>query len=188
MQKLYGIVLCAFLLTGCATPPEVKVLAVKQTEYFDTAIEAVRLQSEALVIASEKLAEQARANIAAHETSSIKPLQDYVANNQLDATEAAQVAASISQATRAADQSRQQLVADLTKIKEKTAELNNYISKMKEVHPALDAYIQSKKAGEAIVSEIAQHPSVNSMLNTISELTPKIQSGVNEINSLMSTL
>ena len=45
MSLKFSFILAVLLLVGCATPPQVKQLSVKQNEYFDAAIAAVSLQS-----------------------------------------------------------------------------------------------------------------------------------------------
>ena len=57
----------ALFLAACSTPPQVKGLSLRQLEYFDAAIKAVPLQSEASILAAEKLVSQAKQNIASIE-------------------------------------------------------------------------------------------------------------------------
>jgi hypothetical protein len=57
---------------------------------------------------------------------------------------------------------------------------------MKEVNTTLDAYIQSEKAGEAIVKEISNQPSVSALLNKVSSLTPQITNTVDALTNIIS--
>jgi uncharacterized protein YcfL len=59
--------LTALILAACSTPPQVKALSLRQLEYFDAAIEAVPLQSEASILAAKKLVSPAKLNIASIE-------------------------------------------------------------------------------------------------------------------------
>lgn len=182
--RVIGLV-TILVLSGCATPPEVKQLSVKQTEYFDSALQAVTLQSEALILATEKLVTQAKNRINAEENTNKARFESLMQQGVSDQATAAQITQRLTDTAAQAVDSRNKLDQDLAIIKTKVDELNAYLSKMKEVHIALDSYIQSEKAGEAVVKNILNQPSVNSLLNTVNELTPKIQSGLTDINTLL---
>jgi len=189
MNKL-KLILIGFILvlSGCATPPEVKQLSVKQAEYFDIAIQAVSLQSESLILATERLVEGAKGRITAEESANKLRLENLMLQGVNDQATASNISQSLSNTATAAVNSRAKLDQDLSIIKNKIEELNAYLSKMKEVHIALDSYIQSEKAGELVLQDILNQPSVNSLLSTVNELTPKIQNGTTEINTLLRVI
>jgi hypothetical protein len=186
MSLKFSFILAVLLLVGCATPPEVKQLSVKQNEYFDAAIVAVSLQSEALILATEKLVDQAKQRIANEEKANNERFQALMQANALNASDAQETVSRLTETTKVAEQSREKLDEDLQTIKHKTLEIVLFLKKMKEVNITLDSYIQSEKAGEAIVKDVMKYPSVNSLLDSVNTLTPKIQNSVNEINSLLN--
>ena len=180
---LIGLIL---VLSGCATPPEVKQLSVKQADYFDIAILAVSLQSDSLILATEKLVKEAKGRITDEESANRLRLENLILKGVNDQETASKISQKISKTAAEAVISRAKLDHDLSIIKRKIEELNTFINKMKEVHIALDSYIQSEKAGEVVLQDVLNHPSVNSLLNTVNELTPKIKNGVTEISTLLS--
>lgn len=186
MSLKFSFILAVLLLVGCATPPEVKQLSVKQNEYFDAAIVAVSLQSEALILATEKLVEQAKQRIANEEKANNKRFQTLIQTNALSASDAQETVNRLTKTAIEAEQSREKLDKDLQAIKHKTLKLGLFLKKMKEVNITLDSYIQSEKAGETIVNDVMKHPSVSALLDTVNTLTPKVQNSVNEINSLLN--
>jgi hypothetical protein len=173
-------------LVGCATPPEVKQLSVKQNEYFDAAIVAVAKQSEALILATEKLVEQSKQRIANEEKGNNERFESLMQASALSESEAIETVSRLTKTAQEAEQSREKLDKDLQSIKEKTLELGLFLKKMKEVNITLDSYIQSEKAGEAIVKDVLKHPTVNALLDSINKFTPKITNSVNEINTLLN--
>ncbi len=80
------------------------------------------------------------------------------------------------------------LEGDLAQIKAKSEELKQYLIKMKDVHKALDAYVQSEKAGEKVVKDVLAQPSVNALLSTTGDLIPKVQDGIDELNGLLNQI
>jgi len=179
-------ILAVLLLVGCATPPEVKQLSVKQNEYFDVAIMAVSLQSEALLLASEKLVALSKERIAAEESANNERFQSLMQANAMSATEAQETVNRLTRTAKEAERSRMKLDNDLQLIKQKTLELEIFLKKMKEVNITLDAYVQSEKAGETIVEDVMKHPTVGALLGSVNELTPKLQKSIDEINSLLT--
>lgn len=186
MQLRHIGITALILLTGCATPPQVKQLSVKQIDYFDAAIEAVSLQAEALILASEKLVDQSKIRIAEMQAENRRNLETLMLSGTLDEETAGEITKRLETTASEAEKSRGKLDQDLELIKQKSDELQEYLKKMKDVHVALDAYIQSEKAGEAVVNNILNQPSVTSLLNKVTELTPKINNGVKDINSLLT--
>ncbi|MEP3068627.1 MAG: hypothetical protein ABJO66_05390 [Parvibaculum sp.] len=182
------------LLSACATPPEVKQLSTAQIQYFDTAIQAVATQSEALVLASTKIQKQAEERIAKREADSnaqlVKLLSD---SNKGDSTDERKslaekvLTASKSSAKSAAD-ARAKLQQDLDAIKAKSEELGRYIATMKDVQIALDAYIQSEKAGEKIVSSVLGQPSVSHLIDKVQKTIPNVTGAANDLKLLLSGL
>lgn len=187
MNKLLSLVLL-ILLSGCATPPEVKQLSIKQMEYFDSAISAVSAQSEALIIATEKLVEQAKARIDSEELVARSSLTALIQQGGLDQSQANTVATKISGLSIQTVASKKQLDDDLAAITARTNELSSYLKKMKDVHIAIDSYVQSEKAGEKVVNDVLKQPSVKTMLTQVNELTPKIENGLTDLTLLLDAL
>jgi hypothetical protein len=187
MIKLLPIVLLVSLF-GCATPPEVKQLSVKQMEYFDLAILAVAKQSEALIMATEKLVEEAKGRIDSEEKQARSKLTALIQKGGLDQSQATTLATKISDLSTASTASKKQLDENLEAIQAKTHELNSYLVKMKEVHIAMDSYVQSKKAGEVVVADVLNQPSVKTMLSQVNDLTPKIKNGLSDLTTLLNGL
>ena len=177
-----------FLVMGCATPPEVKQLSIKQTEYFDVAIKAVSIQSDALIIATEKLIQNAIVNIELEERNSKIEFNEALLSGSLTQDQANDIIERISQKSKLVKQSKDDLINDLNIIKNKITELKLFLTKMKEVNTTMDAYIQSEKAGEAVVKDILNQPNVKALLATVSDLTPKIMSGVDELNDFITNI
>jgi len=174
------------LVVGCATPSQVKELSVKQNEYFDAAIEAVVLQSEALILASEKLVEQAKQRITAEVEITNKNLEAAMQGNTISADDAKETVSRISKTAMVAEAARQKLDQDLALITQKTEELHVFLKKMKEINIALDAYMQSEKMGESVVNLVLNQPTMASLLNSANDLAPKIMTNVTEIKSLLN--
>lgn len=181
-------------LTGCSTPPEVKQLSVAQIKYFDTAIEAVRLQSEALIIAAERIQEQAEARITETEKQSLSRFERLAVDTIPSQTEderkktAEQMLEGVVKTNQASVNARQRLAEDLAAIKAKTQELEAYIAQMKEVQVALDAYLQSEQAGEQWLRGVLKQPSVQSLLATANDLLPKVTENIKTVKALLSGL
>jgi peptidoglycan hydrolase-like protein with peptidoglycan-binding domain len=191
MKKIYRIVVLMIpLLVGCGTPVAVKQLSVAQIGYFETAIEAVNLQSQALIVAAELIKTQAEARID----------QD-VRGNRADLERLMELIPSMSDAQRRsttqrilddaertnsrATQNRAKLSGSLEAIKAKTQELQGYIVKMKEVQVALDAFLQSEQAGEQVIQATLKQPTIESLLNTVDSLVPKVTSTTNDLTRLI---
>lgn len=184
--KIYLVIF--LILCGCATPTEIKQLSEQQVKYFDVAIEAVVKQSEALIIASEKLVEKSSEHIKKLEAESYIEFEKAILDTITDPQFAKEIIKEIVETVQFSEEAKIKHNTDLEKIKQKTNEVREYLMKMKEVQVALDAYIQSEKVGEAVVGDILKLPSVDFLLNTVNELTPKIQNGLTEINTLITGL
>lgn len=188
------ILFIPFLITGCATPPEVKQLSLKQMEYFDSAIEAVVAQSEALIMATETIVNNAKSEIEKKENEGRDSMENLAVNIIPTLSEDKKKAAAlkmlneVAETVKEAEQARIALDNDLKKIKEKSNELTLYLKKMKDVHIAIDAYVQSEKAGEKVVTDLLQHPSVNDLLTKANDLIPKIQQGSAEVKTLLNSI
>jgi len=180
-------------LVSCATPPEVKQLSVAQIGYFDKAIEAVKIQSEALYMASEKIANEAKkridetekAELAAFEKT-ILAMHTYPAAEQANDTK--EVISSIAATKSTAERNKKNLDVQLEAIKAKSEELQNYLKKMKEVQVALDAYLQSEQAGEQVISNILGSPKVSTLLGKANDLLPKITGTTEELKKLLNSV
>lgn len=186
-RNIFLIITAACLLIGCGTPAQVKQLSVKQAEYFDAAIEAVVVQSEALILASERLAELARKEI---DSASEENKKRFVTLVQGEITEetARRALDEVANTTETAAGAKARLDRDVDRIRQKTDELKIYLQKMKEVHMALDAYVQSEKAGERVLNDVLNQPSVSALLDSAGELIPKVQTGLNDITTLLGNL
>jgi hypothetical protein len=55
---------------------------------------------------------------------------------------------------------------------------------MREVQVALNAYLQSKQAGEQMLRDAFQRPLVQSFLGTINQLLPKVSGTINDVKTL----
>lgn len=187
LQKL-GVFALVLLVTACATPPEVKELSIKQIEYFDSAISAVSIQSGALIMASERLVTEAKERIDAEEQKDRSRLIALVQRGGLNHDQAAELAKRISDRSAQANSAKEKLDNDLEAIRKKTEELNAYLVKMKEVQIALDSYMQSEKAGEKVVNDVLNQPSVSSLIGKVNELSPKIKSGLSDLTNLLNSL
>lgn len=174
------------ILFGCATPAEIQHLSEQQVKYFDVAINSVVKQSEALIIAAEKLVEKSDERIKELEAENRKLFEEMILDTITDPQQAKAIIQEIVETVQSVEEAKTKHNADVEKIKQKTAEIGEYLAKMKEVQVALNAYIQSEKMGEAVVNDILKLPSVNFLLNTVDELTPKIQDGLTEIKTLIT--
>ncbi len=186
-QKLILLALLLLVTGGCETPPQVKALSVKQIEYFDAAITAVSLQSEALILATERLVKQAKEKIDSEQDKS-RALLEEVAQKDIPAQPESDRAKTAKEMLERANKNaetaqaaRAKLDADLGVIKEKTEELKTYLLKMKETQKALDAYLQSEKAGEVVVRDVLNQPSLKALLASADTLLPKVEAGMQEI-------
>lgn len=189
-MKIYKLITVAFILltAGCATPPEVKQLSIKQMDYFDSAMSAVSIQSEALIMATERLVVEAKSRIDAEERDNRSRLTALIQRGGLDQAQSEDLANRISDRSAQAVSAKEKLDSDLSSIRKKTEELNIYLSKMKEVHIAIDSYLQSEKAGEAVVNDVLNQPSVKSLLTNVNDLTPKIENGLADLTALLNSL
>ncbi|RUO25570.1 hypothetical protein CWE09_02215 [Aliidiomarina minuta] len=189
-MKLYRLIAIVFILliSGCATPPQVKQLSVKQMDYFDSAVLAVSIQSEALLMTTERLVSDAKARIDAEEKQNRARLTSLVQQGGLDQEQAAEVTRRVAERAAQAISAKNKLDQDFAAIKEKTQELNAYLVKMKEVHIAIDAYVQSEKAGETVMNDVLNQRSIQTLLATVNDLTSRIESGSSELRSLVEAL
>lgn len=180
------------LLSACATPPEVKELSTAQIAYFDTAIKAVRAQSDALVLAAERIKADAEARIKARTEASRVEVRDALSPAAGQPQLAPTVVDDLLKGLESSKESEQQNIARLRahvgEIKAKVAELNAYISKMKDVQVALDAYIQSEKAGEGVLQDVLKHPTVSDLLGTVNATLPKISDTTETLRRLLDSL
>ena len=196
MRTLRNIIAGAMLiaLSACATPPEVKQLSSAQIQYFETAIAAVATQSEALVLASTKIQKQAEERIAKREADSKAQLVTLLSDsNKGDSagerkTLAEKVLKEFDSSAKSAATARAKLQQDLDAIKAKSEELGQYISTMKDVQIALDAYIQSEKAGAKIVTSVLEQPSVSHLIAKVQKSIPRVNDAANDLKVLLTGL
>lgn len=181
-----------FLLSACATPPQVKELSTAQIAYFDGAIEAVRAQSDALVLAAERIKQDAEARIKARTAVSRTEVRDALSPAEGQQPPSATVVDDLLKGLESAKESEQRNISKLQRqvdeIKAKVAELNAYIAKMKDVQVALDAYLQSEGAGEAVLQDVLKHPTVSDLLGTVTATLPKISDTTDALRRLLESL
>jgi rubrerythrin len=196
MRRMLLVLMLALTLvvTACGTPVQVQQLSRAQIGYFDTAIKAVKLQSETLVLAAEKIKEQAEARIAENERQNLKDLQKVVAETipsmQEDQRRSAaeQMLKKTKETSQAAVNARTKLANDLKVIKARTQELQAYIAKMKEVQETLDAYLQSKQLGEQLLTDTLKQPTVKDLIDTVNKLLPKVTGAAETVKTLLGGL
>lgn len=195
-MKLYKLFILSFviLMTGCATPPEVKQLSLKQLEYLDVLATAVSVQSEGLISVAESLKEEAKGKIACHQQNSVNRLNDLMTKTIPTMSREKRIetkrkiftqAESIS---KTAEIAREKLSSDFIAIKEKTLELQGYLAKIKEVQTILNGYIQSEKVGEKLLKATAGHTNIKGFLGTINTYIPKIKSTTESLKTLLNIL
>lgn len=195
MQRLLprmALTLC-LLLAACGTPPEVKQLSMAQIGYFDAAIRAVELQSEALLLAAQQIRSQAEARIVEIEKNSLarnKTLALELSSLEGGRREAVaeEMLSKVARVSRTAAAARGKLARDVAMIERKTQALRGFIGKLKQVHLALDAYLQSEQAGERVLRDVLKQPSVQRLLSTANELLPRVTGTMDEIKALIGDL
>jgi len=193
MRHLTACVLfgALFLLTACATPPQVKELSTAQIAYFNTAIEAVRAQSDALILAAERIKRDAEARIRARTVASRTDIRDALSSpgqRSPDPTVVDDLLKGLESAKENEAKNIARLQATLDEIRAKIGELNLYIARMKDVQVALDAYIQSENAGESVVQNILKHPNVANLLQSVSSTLPKLSDTADTLKRLLGEL
>jgi hypothetical protein len=181
----------ALLIVGCGTPVAVKQLSVAQVGYFETAIEAVKLQSQALIFAAELIKAQAEASIDQDVRANRADLERLMKSipTMSDAQRRSTTQRILEDAEKTnnrANQNRAKLSGNLAAIKAKTLELQGYIVKMKEVQVALDAFLHSEQAGERVLQSVLNQPSAQSLLDNVDSLVPKVTSTINDVKDLIS--
>ncbi|WP_420405437.1 hypothetical protein [Nisaea sp.] len=180
------------LLYACATPPQVKELSTAQIAYFNTAIEAVRAQSDALIQAAERIKRDAEARIKARTVASRIDVRDALSPQagqaRLDPTVVDDLLKGLESAKESEQENIARLQTTIDEIKVKIGDLNRYIAKMKDVQVALDAYIQSEKAGDSVVQDILKHPDVGNLLGSVSATLPELSEATHTLKRLLDDL
>lgn len=187
-MKLFFILFISTILVGCATPPEVKLLSQKQIEYFVFAIDAVSKQSEVLTSVAHDIAQDKAKSIDSRFEKIITRSQKMISSGKLSEEQAKQVADDIANATKTAQLSKQNLMADLAEIERINQELVTYISSMKDVQIALDAYLQSEKAGEKILTDTLNHKSVKGLVDSASHMLSSVTTNIGLTESLINSM
>ncbi|MDQ7090174.1 MAG: hypothetical protein Q9M50_05945 [Methylococcales bacterium] len=195
-MKRYKLFILSFIIiiSGCATPPEVKQLSLKQLEYLDVLTTAMNVQSEGLISVAESLKEEAGGKIACYQQNSVNRLNALMTKTipTMDREKRIETKRKIfAQAdilSKTAETAREKLSTDFIAIKEKTLELQGYLTKIKEVQTILDGYIQSEKIGEKLLKTTAGHTNVSGFLGTINTYIPKIKSTTESLKALLSVL
>ncbi|MCK5924745.1 MAG: hypothetical protein KAG10_02515 [Methylococcales bacterium] len=188
--KLFLLAL-VFVISGCATPLEVKQLSLKQLDYLTVLTDAVTIQSEGLVLIAEKLKQQSEGNMSCHQQNSIDRLNQLMTTT-VDLTDMSErralkqkILAQATEINKVTAASRQKLALDFKAIKIKTQQLQVYLKKIKEVQVVLNGYIQSQKAGEQLLSSSVGHTSVDGFLGTINTYIPLIKLASGELAHLL---
>ncbi|MBO6562452.1 MAG: hypothetical protein JJ959_18040 [Nisaea sp.] len=194
MRRLTAVFLFTALLvlSACTTPPQVKELSTAQIAYFNTAIDAVRAQSDALLIAAERIKRDAETRIKARTVSSRLDVRDALSpprgQGRLDPTVVNDLLKGLESAKENEQQNIAKLQATIDEIKVKIGELNSYIAKMKDVQIALDAFLQSKDAGESVVQNLLKHPNVGYLLESVSDTVPRLSGTTETLKRLLGDL
>ncbi|WP_295898985.1 hypothetical protein [uncultured Vibrio sp.] len=186
--KISIIIMC-LAIVGCATPPEVKQLSTQQLVYFDKSMEMLRIQSAALILASEKLAGKATSNVNKFQSSGERILIEGLMESSANLTEeiAQGIVADLTTLKNDKDVSLDKIDADLEAIKSKSAELEEYVAIMKQVHLVLDAYIQSEKEGEKVLKSVFNRDSVNDLFLEVDSISNQVITTTNELSGLIKS-
>ncbi len=191
--KLF-ILSIVILISGCATPPEIKKLSLNQLEYLEVLTTAVTVQSDGLILVAEKLKQEATGNIACHQKNTIDRLNALMEktiptlNREKRLETKRKIFSQAESISKTAKDARKKLATDFIAIKEKTLELQRYLKKVKEVQTILDAYIQSEKMGEQLLKATVGHTNVDGFLGTINTYIPKIKSATDDLKILLNVL
>lgn len=188
MQIKIILITIFLFLSACATPPEVKLLSIKQGEYFDALILAIDLQAAALTLASQQIVENAKDRIAVDLDTGQQPFKDLMIGGAQTVSDSEKIVEELQSLTEAAEAAEANLDQRLSEIESQSAELKSFLEKMKQTNTILDAYIQSEKAGEAVVKDIVAQPSVSAFLTTANDLLIKVQSNADNLTTLVNGL
>lgn len=133
--KLFLLAL-VFVISGCATPLEVKQLSLKQLDYLTVLTDAVTIQSEGLILIAEKLKQQSEGNMSCHQQNSIDRLNQLMTTT-VDLTDMSErralkqkILAQATEINKVTAASRQKLALDFKAIKIKTQQLQVYLKKI----------------------------------------------------------
>lgn len=188
-----SLVFGVLALVGCSASPQIKTLSTHQMEYFDAAIAAITTQSEALILASETVAAQAKAEISRIEQKDqaalqklLKALSTYPPEKQQQIID--NIPARIADTARKTEQAKLKLDQDIKTISEQSGKLTTHLKKMKDIQLAIDAYIQSEQTGDHVLKTILQHPTVSDLLAKSQALLPKIQEGSQQLETAIGSL
>ena len=193
-MKYYTLFILTIILmiSGCATPPEVKQLSLKQLDYLNVLTDAVTVQSEGLIAMAENLKNKAGENISCHQKNSIDRL-NILMSNTIDTTDLEKrreikqkILAQAKAINQVSDHSRQKLSSDYQAIKHKTEQLSTYLKKIKEVHKVLNGYIQSQKIGEQLLSSSVGHKSIDGFIGTMNTYIPLIRATSRDLGRLLN--
>jgi hypothetical protein len=176
------------LLAGCGTPQEVKDLSAAQIRYFDAAVEAVKIESEALVLAANTIKAQAEERIDRLRDDQLAEYQKLGRSGFSNDTTAAKLVTEIAALEQSTAESKANLAADLEAIRLKAQELTTYVEKMKQVQVVLDVYLQSEKVGESVSSSLLGRDSVQNALGTVNALLPRVAQTASELKVLIGNL
>jgi hypothetical protein len=184
----------SLMISACGTPAEVKALSTAQVAYFDTAITAVRVQSEALLLAADTIRQQAESQIdsrvlASRQRStvalvSLDPEQSEMERRDF-VTELLDSSAAVEQS---AATSKARLQTTLEAIRTKTQELQLALVQMKDVQAALDAYLQSPQLGERAATRVLGYPGVQNLLNRATEAMSAVSNQSSNLSQLLTQL
>ncbi|MFT5756922.1 MAG: hypothetical protein ACI9LM_001647 [Alteromonadaceae bacterium] len=190
-----SMILVLFLFGGCATPPEVKQLSQSQLEYFESAIIAVTIQSEALIKATEIIVNNGKNKLLKAEADMKKDVQQALVDELKDNNEipqinkvALEVYGYVDKYSVDKNKKLKMLANNLELVKSKSNELTEYLKQMRDVQKTLDAYIQSEKAGEKILKDTLKHPSISALLDKASMYKEKIIERGAQINKIFETI
>lgn len=149
------------LLAGCGTPPEVKTLSTAQVGYLKQASDAVALQSEALLLAADKIKTDAEARIDALSQQQGDNFKAWLKSRPGDADTVIDKAMT---AGTTATASKEALAARYAEIEASTTALKQTMEKLQEVQQVLDAYLQSEQLGESVMRDLFGSATVQGLL------------------------
>ena len=181
-------------LSACGTPAAVKTLSAAQLGYFDKLIAAVKIESDALLLAADIVKQQAEAEIDRREQAIRERTQTALVNlsPMLSASQRAdasqQLVDSLIAAEKAAAETRATLQPTLDQIRDKVEALQLAVNQMRQVQTALDGYLQSEQIGESITRTVLNFPTVQSLITQSTSIMTDVLAQTNDLSQAVMQL
>lgn len=172
-------------LSACGTPPEVKTLSAAQVGYIQKTAQAVNAQSEALLTLAQAHVKTLEAQWKQTEDAR---LAQYAAQAKADPDSAEALVKAAAQYGAGWVARRQELAATVTKLKATSARLKQAMTDLSHVQEALNAYLQSEKAGEALLRTVLKVPGVEALLGRASQSVEQVASIASDLNGQLQDL